>query len=68
MISWIDIRGLGSQTVMEQVEQIFGLHPLTLKDVVNVPQQPKVEEYEEYLIILNNKVATLAGSALFVGN
>lgn len=51
-VAWIDIRGLGSQTVMEQVGYVFGLHPLALEDVVNVPQRPKVEEYEEHLILI----------------
>ncbi|MEN9229955.1 MAG: magnesium/cobalt transporter CorA [Thermostichus sp. DG02_5_bins_236] len=51
-VSWIDIRGLGSQAVMEQVGYMFGLHPLALEDVVNVPQRPKVEEYEEHLILI----------------
>jgi magnesium transporter len=31
---------------------VFNLHPLTQEDVVNVPQRPKVEDYENQLVII----------------
>lgn len=50
--SWLDIQGLGSEEILKQIGQIFKLHPLLLEDVVNVPQRPKVEDYNEQLIII----------------
>ncbi len=50
--SWLDIQGLGSEDILKQIGQIFKLHPLLLEDVVNVPQRPKVEDYNEQLIII----------------
>jgi len=50
--SWLDIQGLGSESILKQIGQIFKLHPLVLEDVVNVPQRPKVEDYNEQLIII----------------
>ncbi|MDR9403480.1 MAG: magnesium/cobalt transporter CorA [Halothece sp. Uz-M2-17] len=50
--SWLDIQGLGSENILKQIGQIFKLHPLLLEDVVNVPQRPKVEDYNEQLIII----------------
>ena len=42
-MTWFDVRGLGHETVLRQLGDVFKLHPLTLEDVVNVPQRPKVE-------------------------
>lgn len=50
--SWLDIQGLGSEPILKQIGQIFKLHPLLLEDVVNVPQRPKVEDYNKQLIII----------------
>ncbi|GBF78753.1 magnesium/cobalt transporter CorA [Aphanothece sacrum] len=51
-ISWMDVQGLGSEKILKQVGDIFKLHPLLLEDVVNVPQRPKVEDYNEQLMII----------------
>lgn len=51
-ISWIDVQGLGSEDVLLELGNVFGLHPLLLEDIVNVPQRPKVEEHEDLLLIV----------------
>jgi magnesium transporter len=51
-VSWLDVQGLGSENILRRVGQIFSLHPLVLEDVVNVPQRPKVEHYEDQLVII----------------
>ncbi|ACK64735.1 magnesium and cobalt transport protein CorA [Rippkaea orientalis PCC 8801] len=51
-VSWMDVQGLGSETILKQIGDIFKLHPLLLEDVVNVPQRPKVEDYNEQLMII----------------
>ena len=51
-ISWMDVQGLGSERVLKQIGEIFKLHPLLLEDVVNVPQRPKVEDYNEQLVLI----------------
>lgn len=55
-VSWMDIQGLGSETVLKQVGEIFNLHPLLLEDVVNVPQRPKLEDYNNQLLIISHMV------------
>ena len=49
---WINVDGLGDTAVVQQLGQIFGLHPLALEDVVTVHQRPKVEVYGEYLFVV----------------
>ena len=51
-VSWLDVVGLGSEDTLHQLGQVFNLHPLLLEDIVNVPQRPKVEEYQEQLLII----------------
>jgi len=63
--SWLDIQGLGSETILKQIGQIFKLHPLLLEDVVNIPQRPKVEDYNEQLIVIVHLVETTPDEAGF---
>lgn len=51
-VSWFDVAGFGSEEILRKLGQIFNLHPLLLEDVVNVPQRPKVEDYQDQLVIL----------------
>jgi magnesium transporter len=45
---------LGSEATLKEIGQLFCLHPLLLEDIVNVPQRPKVEDYnEQFLMILH---------------
>ena len=55
-VSWVDVQGLGSEDIMQRLGQVFDLHPLVLEDVVNVPQRPKVEDYEDQLLIITRMV------------
>lgn len=55
-VSWVDVRGLGSEDILRRIGQVFHLHPLALEDVVNVPQRPKVEEYTEQVVIIARMV------------
>lgn len=55
-VSWVDVKGLGSEDVLQRLGNVFSLHPLVLEDIVNVPQRPKVEEYENQLLIIARMV------------
>ena len=55
-VSWVDVQGLGSENILQRLGQVFKLHPLVLEDIVNVPQRPKVEEYEDQLVVIARMV------------
>ena len=55
-VSWLDVKGLGSENILQRLGKVFGLHPLVLEDVVNVPQRPKVEDYPQQLVIITQMV------------
>jgi magnesium transporter len=51
-VVWININGLGDLHAIRGLGEMFGLHRLTLEDIVNVHQRPKVEQYKDYLLIV----------------
>ena len=55
-VSWVDVKGLGSESILQRLGRVFELHPLVLEDVVNVPQRPKVEDYPQQLVIITQMV------------
>ncbi|MDX2241698.1 MAG: magnesium/cobalt transporter CorA [Leptolyngbyaceae cyanobacterium bins.302] len=55
-VSWVDVKGLGSEDVLQRLGSVFNLHPLVLEDIVNVPQRPKVEEHGNQLLIIARMV------------
>lgn len=59
---WLDVRGLADVKLLKRIGEHFRIHPLALEDVVNIPQRPKAEVYEQakefqYLFIF--RIATL---------
>ncbi len=41
-VSWINVDGLRDVVAIDELGKLFGVHPLTLEDVVNTTQRPKV--------------------------
>ncbi|HEY4562250.1 MAG TPA: magnesium and cobalt transport protein CorA, partial [Thermoanaerobaculia bacterium] len=44
-VTWINVEGLNDVPFLEGLGQLFGFHPLTLEDVLNCGQRPKLEDY-----------------------
>ncbi|OPY85803.1 MAG: Magnesium transport protein CorA [Smithella sp. PtaU1.Bin162] len=54
-ITWISVDGLQNTELMEELGNVFSLHPLVLEDILNTNQRPKMEDYGDYLyIVLRN--------------
>lgn len=51
-VTWIDVTGLGTASVISEIGQAFGLHPLAMEDVVNVHQRAKLEKYSDHLFLV----------------
>ncbi|MCJ7467338.1 MAG: magnesium/cobalt transporter CorA [Maribacter sp.] len=48
-VSWVNIVGLNDTSFIEKIGKHFGLNPLTLEDIVNTEQRPKIDEYDTYI-------------------
>ena len=51
-VSWVDIQGLGREDILQQLGQSFNLHSLLLEDMVNIPQRPRFEDYDNQLLMI----------------
>lgn len=51
-VLWINVNGVHIIRAIEEIGEIFGIHPLTLEDIVNIGQRSKIEIYDEYVFIV----------------
>ncbi len=50
--SWLHVEGLDDVALIAKIAEHYQLHPLTVEDILNVAQRPKVEEFDNYLFII----------------
>jgi len=50
--TWINIDGIHDVTMIQRIGEHFGLHPLSLEDVLNTGQRPKLEDYETFQFVV----------------
>lgn len=48
-VIWVDIVGLHDVELLENIGLLFGIHKLTLEDILSLDQRPKMEVFEEYI-------------------
>ncbi|MHC6202896.1 magnesium/cobalt transporter CorA [Breznakiellaceae bacterium SP9] len=62
-ITWINMDGFDNKEAITKITSSFGIHSLTLEDIMDNQQRPKVEDFEEYLFFtfkaINPKVQCL---------
>jgi len=51
-VTWIDVKGLHNLELIEQIGQKADIHPLTLEDLLNVDQRPKIDIFDTYVYIV----------------
>ena len=51
-ITWIHLQGPIQASTLKNIGNIFELHPLTMEDVLNRGQRPKVEAYDDLLFVI----------------
>lgn len=49
-VKWINIDGIHRVELIEAIGKRFGIHPLTLEDIVNTNQRAKFEDYDSYVV------------------
>src|SRR5688500_11036829 len=48
-LAWLDVQGLGDETVIREIAGHFKLHQLVLADILNLGQRPKIDLYDDAL-------------------
>jgi len=51
-IKWINVDGIHDTKVVEKIGHHYNLHPLTLEDLLNTNQRPKMDDYEDYMFVV----------------
>jgi len=51
-VSWINLDGIHDVAEVEAIGTLFELHPLALEDILNTGHRPKVDDYENYMLII----------------
>ncbi len=50
-VTWIGVDGVHDTGMIQAVGDAVGIHPLTLEDIANTRQRPKIEDYGDYLYV-----------------
>ena len=51
-VTWINIMGIEDRKTVQQMGELFHIHPLVLEDILNPNQRAKIEEYGDLLYIV----------------
>lgn len=63
---WINVEGLNDVSIIQDLAEQFTIHPLTVEDILNIEQRPKIEEFDGYIFLTlkmlhwNNEKSTLS--------
>jgi magnesium transporter len=50
-ITWINVECLDQAGFIQSLAEVYRIHPLTVEDILDAAQRPKVEEFDDYLFI-----------------
>jgi len=56
-VTWINVEGLQDVALLEALGKHFGIHALTLEDILNCGQRPKIEDYGTYHFLVMKSLA-----------
>ncbi|MDB4766214.1 magnesium/cobalt transporter CorA [bacterium] len=56
-VVWIDVQGMGDETVIRELGELFSIHMLALESIVNIPQRPKTEAFEQHQLFISRMVS-----------
>ena len=51
-VQWVNIDGLSNVELLGEIGNVCGLHILTMEDILNTEQRPKIEDYGSYYFIV----------------
>lgn len=72
-VTWIHIQGTIDRDTLTGFGKLFGLHTLSLEDITNIGQRPKVDSFEDQLFVImslpaiSENVVTIEQISFFLG-
>ncbi len=62
-VTWINIDGLHEADTIGKIGKHFNLHPLTLEDIINTDQRPKIEDNDDYIFFVMKMLYNCVGNS-----
>ncbi len=56
-VTWLNVDGSQQVEVLEDIGNRLDIHPLTLEDILDTSQRPKMEDFDKYLFIELNMLS-----------
>ncbi|MGV1098246.1 magnesium/cobalt transporter CorA [Thiovibrio sp. JS02] len=56
-MTWIRVHGLHDAEAVNRFCLKFGIHALTIEDILHTSQRPKIDHYDEYLFLVINLIS-----------
>ena len=51
-VSWINISGIHDVDMIQKLGTCFNLHSLVLEDILNTEQRPKMDDFDDYILLI----------------
>jgi len=51
-VSWVNVEGLGSVELVQELGRLFQIHPLAVSDVLTLGQRPHLDAYDHQIFLL----------------
>ncbi|UCE11901.1 MAG: magnesium/cobalt transporter CorA [Candidatus Thorarchaeota archaeon] len=51
-VRWVHVNGVNDVTAVEQISEVFSIHPLITEDIVRTEQRPKIEKTLEKVFVV----------------
>ncbi|MDR2740655.1 MAG: magnesium/cobalt transporter CorA [Treponema sp.] len=64
-ITWINVDGTDDNNAITRLAEVYRIHPLTIEDILDAEQRPKVEEFDHYLFISLKSISQKDGELIF---
>lgn len=55
-VCWVDVQGLGTPPTLQQLSDVFELHPIMLDEVLDIPHRPTVSLYGDQVLVVMQMV------------
>ncbi len=56
LINWLRIDGVHNVELIKELGEMYGIHPLTIEDILNTTQRPKVDIHDDYIYLVLKKI------------
>lgn len=57
--TWLNVNGIHDTDIIARIGMHFDIHPLTLEDILNTNQRPKLEDFGNYMYIVLQMLSLL---------